>query len=121
MATASWVLFAERRELGGFVGAGGWVPMAGEMEEAEAKKVVRKKLGLEREGRGMEGLKVWLGHGRDDAYVDVEEGRKARGLFERVGAVVTVGEYEGADEEGHWLKEPEEVNDIVEFLKGVVG
>lgn len=91
------------------------------MEGGEGKEVVREKLGMGREGRGVEGLKVWLGHGRDDAYVDVEEGRRASGVFERAGAVVTVREYEGADEEGHWLKEPEEVDDIVEFLRGVVG
>lgn len=30
--------------------------------------------------------------------------------------MVHIGEYAGADREGHWIKEPEQLDDIVAFI-----
>ncbi|KAI9170775.1 Acyl-protein thioesterase 1 [Paramyrothecium foliicola] len=60
---------------------------------------------------------VFLGHGTDDAFMDVEHGRQARDVLSRLGFQVEWREYEGAEQEGHWLKEPEELDDILSFTK----
>lgn len=63
---------------------------------------------------------VFLGHGRDDAYVDVELGRQAHRLLVDVGfTAVQWEDYEGAEQEGHWLEEPEEMDDLARFLEAV--
>lgn len=59
---------------------------------------------------------VFLGHGADDAYVNVELGQQARDVLTQIGLAVEWKEYSGAEQEGHWLKAPEEVDDIVRFL-----
>lgn len=60
---------------------------------------------------------IFLGHGTDDAYVDVELGRHGFRVLQSVGAKLTWREYVGAEQEGHWFKMPEETDDIVQFLK----
>jgi lysophospholipase-2 len=60
---------------------------------------------------------ISLGHGLDDAYVDIQLGRAARDALTKAGYCVEWKEYKGAEEEGHWLKEPEQVDDIASFLK----
>lgn len=59
---------------------------------------------------------IFLGHGIDDAYVDVDLGREARNVFTRIGFSVEWKEYTGAEVEGHWIKSPEEVDDLLNFL-----
>ncbi|KKF95423.1 Acyl-protein thioesterase 1 [Ceratocystis platani] len=59
---------------------------------------------------------VFMGHGADDAYVDIELGREAKEILSEAGFSVSWKEYTGAEEEGHWLKVPEEIDDIEEFL-----
>lgn len=59
---------------------------------------------------------VFLGHGSDDAYVDVNLGRQARDSLLDVGFEVEWKEYLGAEQEGHWLKCPEEMDDVASFL-----
>ena len=43
---------------------------------------------------------VLMGHGIDDAYVDIELGRQAAGVLLQIGLVVEWKEYSGAEEEG---------------------
>lgn len=59
---------------------------------------------------------VFIGHGVDDAYVDVELGREATNLLTSIGLVVSWKEYRGAEQEGHWIKAPEEIDDMRSFL-----
>ncbi|KAI1845544.1 hypothetical protein JX266_008402 [Neoarthrinium moseri] len=66
-------------------------------------------------------IPVFLGHGVDDAYVDIELGRQAAHILKRIGLKVDWQEYSGAEQEGHWLKEPEEFDDIVRFLASALG
>jgi lysophospholipase-2 len=59
---------------------------------------------------------VFIGHGVDDAYVDVELGRQAARILAQAGLPLEWKEYSGAEEEGHWLKIPDEMDDIHRFL-----
>ncbi|KAH8171837.1 phospholipase/Carboxylesterase domain-containing protein [Sarocladium implicatum] len=112
---------------GAFVGASTWVPFAADIE---------KLLSGSLESQSSEGIEfvqsmipsltktptpipVFLGHGIDDAYVDISLGRQARQVLSQAGLVVDWKEYSGADQEGHWLKAPEEVDDIARFLHRV--
>lgn len=59
---------------------------------------------------------VFIGHGVDDAYVDVMLGRQAAHVLTQAGFQVEWKEYSGAEEEGHWFKVPEQMDDIFDFL-----
>ncbi|CEF84672.1 hypothetical protein FGSG_09154 [Fusarium graminearum PH-1] len=112
----------------GFIGASTWLPFAADIEHALSGKdeesenkissdFVRSMIG--QDVKAQSPMPVFLGHGTDDAYVDVELGRQAKDVISRVGWTVDWNEYSGADQEGHWIKGPEEVDDIVLFLRSV--
>lgn len=61
-------------------------------------------------------VKVFLGHGLVDAYVDVELGRQARQVLSAAAFDVEWKEYSGAEEEGHWPQEPNEMDDVHWFM-----
>ncbi|CAM1511043.1 Fc.00g085560.m01.CDS01 [Cosmosporella sp. VM-42] len=60
-----------------------------------------------------------LGHGVDDAYVDVQLGRQAVRILEQAGFIVVRKEYEGAEQEGHWFKVPEQIDHMNKFFEMV--
>ncbi|TGZ79863.1 alpha/beta-hydrolase [Ascodesmis nigricans] len=121
MATSVWALLAGGRKLGGFVGMSGWFPFAGEAEKGSPVEAVRSRIGLEGWGENeVQHTPAWLGHGEDDAYVDIEVGKRAREILGRVLLKVESKTYKGAEEEGHWIKEPEEFEDIAGFLGGII-
>ncbi|KAG7292387.1 hypothetical protein NEMBOFW57_002422 [Staphylotrichum longicolle] len=62
---------------------------------------------------------VFLGHGVDDAVVDVELGRQAKQVLASAGFQVEWKEYSGAELEGHWFKTPEQVEDMAAFMATV--
>lgn len=59
---------------------------------------------------------VLLLHGTDDAWVDVGLGRQAHRSLTKAGMQVDWHEFSGAENEGHWVKEPEGFDVIVLFL-----
>ncbi|EHK96390.1 hypothetical protein M7I_7889 [Glarea lozoyensis 74030] len=59
---------------------------------------------------------VFLGHGKGDEKVKIGLGRDVVGLGRGLGMDVRWVEYE----EGHWYKVPDEIDDIVGFLRGAV-
>lgn len=59
---------------------------------------------------------VMLGRGSDDAYVDIELGSQARDTLTGVGFAVEWKVYEGAEQEGHWFKTPEQIDDMANFF-----
>lgn len=137
------------RRLGAFVGASAWLPffttindLLCDCEESvhtdnqQALSVETTDAGLFvgsmmaplrrtlRSGHGHASLlatPIFSGHGTDDAYVDVGLGRQARDALTRIGFNVTWKEYSGAEQEGHWLKEPEQVEDIANFMLAIPG
>ncbi|KFY40280.1 hypothetical protein V495_05504 [Pseudogymnoascus sp. VKM F-4514 (FW-929)] len=136
-AVGMWTLLCggERGKLGGFFGASTWLPYAGSIGEyvsggdgegssgrdfVESKMLhLRHLVAQPREFRGVLDTPVFLGHGVDDGTVDVELGRQARKVLKGLGMEVEWKEYKGAELEGHWIKVPEEMDDIVRFLKAV--
>lgn len=59
---------------------------------------------------------VFLGHGRHDEKVSVALGGQARRVLRALGCDrVAWRDYD----EGHWYKVPEEIDDVVEFLKSI--
>ncbi|KAH8879563.1 alpha/beta-hydrolase [Thozetella sp. PMI_491] len=130
-AIAMWTLLSPSvasRGLGAFVGASTWLPFAAELDawsgqdtteagdkSSEAAAFVASMLGPV--PRHRLATLAFLGHGVDDAWVDVELGREAKRVLTRLGLRVEWREYSGAEQEGHWLKVPEEVEDIARFLQ----
>ena len=147
-AVGLWTLLCRSRStsrIGGFVGASCWLPLAADVEiflgenpraaektsgatveTLEALSFVQRTMATTKASfvdcHGVDSLQstpVLLGHGFDDAYVDVELGKQARDVLTKIGLVVQWREYVGAEEEGHWFKEPEQLDDIAEFLDTV--
>lgn len=114
---------------GAFVGASTWLPFAADIDKvlggnqhephedssSEGDRFVRSMM-ASRDRQAQSPIPVFQGHGTDDAYVDVELGRQARQVLSRAGFAVEWKTYSGADQEGHWLKAPEELEDIARFL-----
>ena len=116
-----------------FVGASTWLPFASDIEGVLAKRPgtapagdhrefveqmmapVRRALQEDQAGALLR-TPVFMGHGSDDAYVDVELGREAATVLTLIGFNVEWRDYSGAEQEGHWLKVPEEMDDIRAFL-----
>ncbi|KAK1978308.1 beta-1,4-glucosidase [Colletotrichum cereale] len=142
-AVGMWALFCHRDQmtgLGGFFAASTWLPFAVDVEEvlADQKTLLKKCHDAENmkpkdvvlsmmpadAGRPRPGVleqtPIFMGHGIDDAYVDVELGRQAAHILAQGGGKIEWKEYEGAEEEGHWFKVPEEMDDISDFLMAKV-
>ncbi|CAK7220349.1 hypothetical protein SBRCBS47491_004157 [Sporothrix bragantina] len=149
-AVALWTLLgtdAPTRPLGGFVAMSTWLPFAGEaqrylankenLQESEDKPLTsmefvqsnmaflhqhlqQRKTAVADSDTSILSTPIFIGHGRDDAYVDVQLGQQARQVLADTGfTLVEWQDYEGAEQEGHWLKEPEEMDDLARFLTTV--
>jgi len=145
-AIAMWTLLYSPRvlsqQLCAFVGVSTWLPFSTDIETILSKRlsgtppqttlssfhdfvlqmVAPLRDGLQQTDWAHPLLRtpVFFGHGSDDAYVDIELGREAAGVLSSIGFNVERREYTGAEEEGHWLKVPEEVDDVRGFLARVV-
>jgi lysophospholipase II len=139
MAIALVALLCYRQTLAGFVGAMGWIPFAGKLtslldkgETGRAAAFFGGSLSLPstepksphaRAETSPEAIEqslrtpIFLGHGEDDKWINVRLGEKARDILSRMGFPVCWKTYQGAEEDGHWLKEPEQFDDIVQFLE----
>ncbi|KAF9890389.1 hypothetical protein FE257_006057 [Aspergillus nanangensis] len=145
MATALWTVFfcaaghGIMEPLGGFLGFCGWLPFAERMEDMErirelgrsgvacrlreiVSEVFQAEGRSEREDADNVLLTpVLLSHGEDDAWVPVQQGRQAREVLVRqLGMTVEWDEFRGADNDGHWLKEPEAFDRIIRFVEDFV-
>ena len=139
MAVGLWTVLALGRgmEVGGFVGMCGWLPFAGEIEGfvrargdgggedgvVRVSRFIRKAVGLddgtiegEEGSRSLLSTPILLLHGVDDAFVDIALGREASSVLRRIGLDVESKEYSGAENDGHWVKEPEGFDEIVAFI-----
>jgi predicted esterase len=148
-AVGMWTLLCARdpaRRLGAFVGASTWLPFASNIKDfldgghesrgatvstlvgTDADEFVKAMMtplkGVIAQSSTPVPLlstPVFLGHGADDGVVAVELGQEARHVLDRTGFNVEWREYSGAEEQGHWLKAPEEVDDILKFLRAIPG
>lgn len=60
---------------------------------------------------------IFLSHGTDDIWVPVELGRQAVGGFKKLANNVEWNEFTGTEEEGHWIKEPEGFDRIIQVIE----
>ncbi|EFE43697.1 hypothetical protein TRV_01506 [Trichophyton verrucosum HKI 0517] len=132
MATALWTLLCSpgriKGRIGGFIGMSGWLPFAGDILDLQSQSpsqslqdVISTRYGehiqaTDEEVKTMLSTPVMLLHGTDDAWVDAELGRQAHAGLTKLGMYTIFKEYTGADNDGHWVKEPEGVDDIAGFL-----
>ncbi|KAB2581288.1 Acyl-protein thioesterase 1 [Lasiodiplodia theobromae] len=120
-ATAVQALLRGGRRCGAFVGFCGWFPL-------RAETLAGARGGVEGEGegraRGMGAAvetPVLLEHCTKDDVVPVRNGEVMRDTLMELGMNVEWHAYEGYayEEEGHWVKEPQGIDDLVAFLKRV--
>jgi predicted esterase len=130
-ATAAHVLMALNAQIAGFVGISGWMPFARQIKEAGRDKpgpqmpraatdFVRTNLGLgdmslveiAAQG-GWERTPLFLGHELYDEVVSCDLGKEAKDTLALGGANDVWHTYNSGI---HWLKEPEEVEDMVKFI-----
>lgn len=141
-AVGLWALLYQGKascELGGFVGASCWLPFSSSIEgflakmngqptghclepggpqdfERPLQAATKALIPSYGESHSWLSTPIFLGHSTDDAYVDVTLGRQARDFLSGIGFKVMWKEYVGAEQEGHWYKEPEQLEDIAQFL-----
>ncbi|KAJ7125348.1 Alpha/Beta hydrolase protein [Mycena epipterygia] len=131
---------AASSSLMGFVGMSGWLPFAKILEgdedflstkdddtSAHEADMVQLQLCAATAARDIVSLPptalnespafvhtpVFLGHGTHDPKVSVKLGEQARDVLQTLGCDVEWREYD----EGHWYKVPEEIDDLVKWLK----
>ena len=61
---------------------------------------------------------LFLGHGEDDQKIRYERGEEAAQTLRSLGMLIQWKGYSGL---GHWYKIPDEIDDIVEFLRTKIG
>ena len=147
-AIGMWTILCQEirgKRLGAFVGASTWLPFAANIQRLllrdgsyEADKGSSKTdlsdafvvdmlpawhpvVSSRDADKSARVTPIFLGHGVDDAVVDVELGRQAQDVLTNVGFQTGWKEYSGAELEGHWLKTPEQIDDIASVLMRVTG
>ncbi|KAJ6441562.1 Acyl-protein thioesterase 1 [Purpureocillium lavendulum] len=139
-AIGLYAMISWRKRLGAFVGACGWLPFSKQIDSLAAREVFWdddfdvSELDLEAAHfvttempilgfpthdsvrSALVATPVYLGHGTDDAVVDIELGRTARDSLVGVGFNVAWVEYEGAALNGHWLEVPKQGEDMANFM-----
>ena len=147
-ATGLIALLALAFPLGGFVGMSGWLPFTGDIErlasgeddfdddddpfasEGGTQDAALKVLDFVRdlvsvhipeEANGEASVistPVFLGHGEADEKIRLSLGDNACRVLRSVGLRV---EWKSYKDQGHWYKIPDEVDDVVEFIRATVG
>ncbi|KAI5866055.1 lysophospholipase II [Durotheca rogersii] len=121
-ATAAAACFAEMRGgFGGLIGLCGWLPLAPQARECEGEDGLEKLQAIFGNGQATEvdadsvrKMPIFLGHSADDGVVPIENGRELRDIVSSHGLQVEWREYEDG---GHWVNEPQGVDDIAGFLR----
>lgn len=132
-AVAVCALLCGRQRLGGFVGMCSWMPFREEIkawakagENGEVLQRIREFFGVEDRSSDGSGLErepaletpAFLSHSKDDDVVPIENGKELRETLQLLGLQVVWEEYEDG---GHWVNEPQGMDDIAAFLRGKVG
>lgn len=124
IAVAVAAFFAEHEAwcgLGGMIGLCGWMPLRGMVDARdEGEQLGRLYRGASRdapsEARRPRPVPMFLGHSRDDSLISVGHGRTLRDTLGRFPDEITV-EWHEYEDGGHWLNEPQGMDDIGSFLR----
>lgn len=139
------VLGRHQEPIGGFLGFCGWLPFANRLESLNEQLYDHHSLGpgltsgsinellvemfpdikslQDTQSANVRGrpfiisTPIFLSHGTDDIWVSVDLGRQAAGVFKKLANHVVWNEFTGAEENGHWIKEPEGFDQIIQFIK----
>lgn len=107
-AIALYTLLSTDARVGGFFGLCGWLPLADELVKDDEWSPQCSHL---------MGMPILLQHCTDDAVVPIANGEAMRDCLDTMGLAVDWQQFE---EGGHWLNEPEGMDEIVEFLKYIM-
>jgi lysophospholipase II len=133
-ATAIHALMHCDIQLGGFIGLSSWLPFQEEIEaiarnttSADPLKEIRSLFKSASSGSCVPTLRqlngksksalatpVFLSHAMDDDIVPISNGEKLYQGLDHLGMTITWKSYEDG---GHWINEPQGVDDIVAFLQ----
>jgi predicted esterase len=117
-ATAIHALLCSKIRLGGFIGLCSWLPFQNEtLPQIDSRfNGTTKDLSDLSSATALNALNtpVFLSHSEDDEVVPIDNGRKLSESLRKFGMEVTWKAYEDG---GHWINEPQGVDDIVSFLK----
>ena len=133
-AMGAWVMLSGGRKLGAFVGISGWLPFRRQIDrvvetEGEKEEKRRRVLALIDDTISIPSLvddsaagklagfsmPAFLGHGLQDGKVKTQWGEEMRDSLRGLGIDVMWKGYEGLE---HWWRAPEEIDDVVDFLRG---
>ncbi len=150
-ATAILTLLTGPRGIGAFIGFAGWLPLMGHIKEARINAAsnhsdlggqmcvhmaatLRSRLGLEETflqvsnniaddakvySRDHRHTPIFLGHSADDEIVDIALGEQLRDTLRQTDLYdIMWKRYETG---GHWIPEPDAIDDLVSFLKHNIG
>lgn len=134
-AMAATFMMALDLKCAGFIGLSGWIPFASQIGKAvtdgntrkdtieasqRATAAARELLGQRDEDTLVPAWSghwiktpIFIGHEKHDNIVAVELGETAHKLFQSCGANSAWRTYDSGD---HWIQEPEEINDMAQFL-----
>ena len=126
IAVAVAAFFAEQEAwsgLGGMVGLCGWMPLRGMVgaEDGVGRlgslyRGVSNDTSLDPRKGQSRPVPIFLAHSRDDTVISVGHGREFRDTLGKFPDQLEVQWHEYEDG-GHWLNEPQGVDDIVDFLR----
>ncbi|KPI38153.1 uncharacterized protein AB675_1031 [Cyphellophora attinorum] len=135
-ATALATFFANGQGMAGLIGLCSWMPFADQVEDLKAPHAEGRKasdvsdeqlfsavqamyFGQRSQGESSSPLlrstPIFLGHAKDDNIVPIKNARRMRDVL--VNSLSMNVEMEEYKDGGHWVNEPQGVDDIVEFLK----
>ncbi|KAI2628884.1 phospholipase/carboxylesterase [Hypoxylon sp. NC1633] len=128
-ATALATFFAGGKEFAGLIGLCSWMPLSAgasgliesDMEDTALfgmlQEIYLGQLSVQpADPVAIKSTPVFLGHAADDEVVPIQKGKKMRDIIEALQLTVHFHEYQDG---GHWLNEPDGVDDIVEFVNEI--
>lgn len=118
--------FAEQEAwcgLGGMIGLCGWMPLRGMVSAEDGAwqlgdfyRGLSNNASSEPRSPHSRPMPIFLGHSRDDTVISIRHGRGFRDTLGRFPNHLEV-EWHEYENGGHWLNEPQGVDDIVRFLR----
>jgi lysophospholipase II len=135
----------EDHDIDGFFGWCGWLPFASSLRERQTEALERgdkiqetlrefyaDELGVAYHAPGnliarelkidnsskelLASVLIFLSHCNDDSIIDIRLGRELRDSLESLG---TISEWQEYADGGHWIKDPEAVNDFASFIQQI--
>lgn len=122
VAIATFFADGARPGLAGLIGMCSWMPLAGMTDAQQGQKhLTRLYNGHDVESvcakpDGRTPTPIFLSHSIDDEVVPVQNGRRLRDILGRFPSALEVEWHEYGDG-GHWINEPQGVDDMVSFLR----